>query len=487
MTHATARRSSLQGKTPRLLRLSLALLLAMPLPGHVALAAPTAAAPPAASTQDAHAQLAQQIAKVEDTMQLEQLARGLAQAGKHRAAAMVFARLVELRPHLGEYRLQLAAAYAQQDLKSEAYTALLHLQGQGYGYDLADDPRFAKVATTEVWSYILKGFEANAQPFGEGSLAMTLPAEDLLVESIAWDPGRSKLLAGSARKGAVFVVSADGKLEPLVRADASNGMWAVMDVAVDAGRGLLWVASTAIPHFEGYQPERHLGRAGIFKFDLKTGKYLDRYLSPVVAGQSFFMSSIAVGPKGEVYAADGVNNAVYVVRGDEFKRLFHAPRLSGLRGMAVDAAGRHLYFADFERGIMGYDLSSGKPFDLRVPANLALGGAEGLAWWKDGLLVVQNGMEPNRVMRLKLSDDGRSVASVAPLEANKAPLTAPTDATTSGDALFVLANSQKANYDRFGLLKDREALEGTRIWKLDPDFGGQVSPQSIMQPVPGKR
>src|SRR5690606_21985515 len=147
---------------------------------------------------------------------------------------------------------------------------------------------------------------------------------------------RGQLLVGSARKGAVYAVGKGGALRPLVRADATNGMWAVMDVAVDAERGVLWVASTAIPHFEGYDPEQHLGRAGIFKFDLKSGKYIDRYLSPVVAGQSFFMSSLALGANGEVYAADGVNNAVYMVRGEEFKRLFHAPRLSGLRGMAVN-------------------------------------------------------------------------------------------------------------------------------------------------------
>ena len=422
--------------------------------------------PPAVAAERTEA-LKQQLARVEDTTQLQQLARGFEARGEHALAALAWQRLVELRPHLGQYRLELAAAHARLGRRSEAYTEVLALQGQGYAYDLEDDARFAAVADTEVWEYILKGLDANRRPFGTGELAWTLPAEDLLIESLAWDPERGQLLVGSARTGTVYRVDRRGRLQPLVRADEANGMWAVMDIAVDARNDVLWVASTAIPHFEGYDPEQHLGRAGIFKFELSSGKFLDRYLSPVVFGQSFFMSSLALGQRGEVYAADGVNNAVYVVNGDSLKRLFHAPRLTGLRGMAVDGDGGILYFADAERGIMAVDLSTGRPFDVRVPPKLALGGIEGLLWWDGALIAVQGHMQPARVMRLELAADGRSVASVKPLEANKAPLTAPTDATLAGDRVYLIANSQKANYDRFGLLRDRDALEGTRIWSLD--------------------
>ena len=436
---------------------------------QAAAAAPAPAAQAAQATDPAARAkaLAKQLDQVEDTAQLQQLARGFGARGEHELAALAWQRLVELRPHLGQYRLEAAAEHAQLARRSEAYTHLLELQMQGYAFDISDDARFKAVADTEVWDHVLKGFEANRQPFGEGELAYTLPAEDLLVESLAWDPRRKQLLVGSARTGTVYLVGKGGALKPLVRADERNGMWAVMDVAVDADNDVLWVASTAIPHFEGYEPEKALGRASGFKFRLSNGKFIDSYLSPVVFGQSFFMSSLAAGRNGEVYAADGVNNAVYVVRDGELKRLFHAPRLSGLRGMAVDGDGDTLYFADAERGIMGFDLKTTRPFDVRVPARLALGGIEGLLWWDGALIAVQGHMAPNRVMRFELAADGRSIASVRPLEANKAPLTAPTDATLAGDRVYLIANSQKANYDRFGLLRDRGALEGTRIWTLD--------------------
>ena len=99
--------------------------------------------------------------------------------------------------------------------------------------------------------------------------------------------GRKQLLVGSAREGAVFRVAADGSLSKLAGADDTNGMWAVFDIAVDAKRGVLWVASTAVPHFQHYDAQQDLGRAGVFKFDLKTGKFLKSFLSPSIVGQTF--------------------------------------------------------------------------------------------------------------------------------------------------------------------------------------------------------
>ena len=414
--------------------------------------------------------LAKAIAAIDSPERAEAVARGLRSKGDLANEALAWQRAVQLRPHLGRYKLEMAAAYAQADKKRETYNALLELQTQGYAFDIKDDPRFEKVSHTEVWTYTLEGFDANRAPFGTGKVAYTLPKQDLLIESLAWDPARKQLLAGSAREGKVYLVGAGGKLKELVGANAENGMWAVFDLAVDAKNGFLWVASTAVPHYKGYDAEKDLGLAGIFKFDLKTGKFLKKFLSPSIAGQDFFLSTLALAPDGTLYAADGVNNAVYQVHNDEFRRLFHAPLLASIRGLAVSGDGKILYLGDHERGLVGYDLANAKPFDMPVPKSLALGGIDGLAWHKGHLVVVQNGMQPNRVMRLALTPDGRAVAGVHPIEANKPELTQPTLGTLAGDKFYFIANSQKGNYDRFGLLRDASKLEGTRIYEVDTQY-----------------
>lgn len=391
------------------------------------------------------------------------------------AEAAVWKRLSELRPHVGQIKVELAAAYAKQGLKSQAYTALLELQTQGYGMQIGDDPRFAQVATTRAWDYIVSSLQTNLSAFGEPTLVYTLPKQDLLLESLSWDASRKQLLVGSIREGAVYRVDTAGKLLPLVKADASNGMWAVMDVAVDAKRNVLWVASTAVPHFKNYKPESDLGRAGIFKFDLKSGAFLKSYLSPSVLGSAFFMSTLALAPDGTVFAADGVNNAVYMVRDDQLRRVFHATSLSSIRGMTINGSGNVLYFADSERGVFGYDLNAGKPFDVMVPKTLALAGIEGLVWWQDSLLAVQNGMQPARVMRLLLTPDGRTFAGARPLAAGHAAFTMPTLATMHGDRLLFIANGQKHQYDRFGLPRKSDAIAATQIFAVAADYASDMA------------
>lgn len=416
-------------------------------------------------------QLEQALASVEDVDSLLQLAGQLREAGEVAKETLVWKRLAALRPHVGAMRYELAAGYALQDMKSEAYNTLLELQAAGFAQELEKDERFQKVSTTEVWKYIVQGFQSNRDSFGEGEVAYTLPREDLLIESLAYDPSRGQLLVGSVREGRVYTVEEDGSLQVLAQADETNGMWGVLGVAVDAERGVLWVASTAVPHFKGYNAEEDLGKAGIFKFELASGKFVKSFLSPSVPGQGFVLSTITVAPDGSVYAADAVNNVIYQVRDDSFRRLLQAPHLSSVRALAVSGDSKILYFNDVQRGLFGMDLATGKPFDVPVPPKLTLASIEAMAWWNNHLIIVQNELPPNRIMRLKMSDDGRQIMLGHPLEANQQALPLQAGAALGKDAeVFVIGNSQRNQYDRFGLPRSRERLEGARIYRFRADF-----------------
>jgi sugar lactone lactonase YvrE len=378
-------------------------------------------------------------------------------------------RLTELMPNTGELKLALASVYAEQGDSAKAYEVLLHMQQMGYGYDLANNPAFAKISGTKIWGYIAEGLKANMQSFGEGKVAFTLPKGDYLFESLAFDPKRKQFLAGSVREGKIYLVGKDGKLQEFIAPGADNGLWSVYAMAVDAANDALYVASTSSVYFKGFKQD-DFGKAGVFKFRLSTGKLLNKYLL-TPDSQPRTLSSIAVGKDGAVFAADGVRNIIYRLDGGALKPMVENPKLTSIRGLAVSGDGKRLYFADYSLGVFGVDLAAGKGFDLDYEANkLVLGGIDGLYWYDNALVAIENGMSPRRVMRLRLDKDGRKVDKAMPLDAANAAFGLPTYGAIEGDALYFIANSQKNAYDAYGVVKDASKLEDVRVFRSDLRF-----------------
>lgn len=422
--------------------------------------------PPDAAARAARLDEAQ-IKSSSNANALSQLIAIYQQSGDGQRLRWALERLARLQPDRAGVRLGLAAVYAAEGDKSATYDLLLAMQKQGYGFDLKDKPEFAKVADTRVWEYILEGLETNLQPFGEGKVALTLPAGDTLYDALAWDPARQELLVGSVREGIISRVSSSGTLTPLIGPDA--GLWSVYAMAVDAERDALWVASTASVYLKEFD-KADFGKAGLFRFRLSDGTLEARYeLEP--DPQPRTLSSLAVGPDGRPFAADGVRNVIYRLDGTALKPLLQNPALASVRGLAVSGDGKRLYFADHAIGVLGVDLAGGKGFELDYePAVLALGGVDGLFWYDGTLVVIQSGMSPRRVMRLHLSPDGRAIVRAMPLEANRPELELPTAGALAGDRLYFIANSQKAQYGIYGNPRDGARLEPVKVFRSDVRF-----------------
>lgn len=433
-----------------------------------------------------------QISKAETPGPLSHLAAIYKEKGDYERLSWSLKRLTELLPNNGDLKLALATTYALRDEKTKAYDLLLSMQKQGYGYALAKDPNFDKISKTKIWPYILKGLDANMQPFGEGKVAFSLPAGDHLYESLAFDPKRDQLLVGSVRDGTIQLVSKNGALKDFIQPDAQNGLWSVYAMAADPANDALYVASTASVYFKGFKQE-DFGKAGVFKFQLSSGKLLAKYPVASKDAQPNTLSSIAVGKGGLVFAADGLRNVIYRLDGAALKPMVANPRLSSIRGLAVSGDGKTLYFADYMLGVFGIDLAAGSGFDLHFdPKQLVLGGIDGLYWYDGTLVAIENGMSPRRVMRLRLSADGRSVVGKMPLDASKPELAMPTYGAIQGDALYFVANSQKNAYDAYGSPKADAKMEPVKVFRSDLRFawddgasGSTDKPAVVSKSTPG--
>ncbi len=452
-----------------------------------------AAAKPTASTQPTMAQKAEalteeQIKQSHDVAALSRLAQLYNSQHDMQRFTWTLARVSELMPNSGDLKLQLAMAYAKVDDKTHAYDTLMHMQIQGFGYDIAKDPRFDPIHGTKVWDYIVANLQVNAKQFGEGKVAFELPKGDYLFDALAWDAKRKQFLVGSARAGTIQLADDTGKLTDFIIADASNGLWGVDGLGIDAAHGKLYVASSASPKYKGFDKD-NAGQAGVFEFDLASGKLSHKYILPQ-SGGAHILNSLAVGKDGQVYAADGARREIYRLDGGALKLLTSNPRLTGIRALALSDDGNTLYLADFAMGIFGFDLTKSVAFELAYNSSkLVLGGINGLYWYDGNLVAIEGGMVPRRVMRLKLSTDGRSIAGAMPLDVAQPAFADLGQGAVADDGLYFVANRQNALYDGNGVLTDPTQLEPVRVFRSNLRFawgqngvGTDIGPIGVAKP-----
>ena len=127
---------------------------------------------------------------------------------------------------------------------------------------------------------------------------------------------------------------------------------------------------------------------------------------------------------------------------------------------------------------------SGSPYRPRVVARF-VGGVSSLFWYDGSLVIVQDNMVPQRVMRLKLDKDGRSVAAAMPLDAAKPEFTLLGNGTVAGDDFYFVANSQRELYDSHGVLSDEKALQPVKVYKSNLRFAwDQPGISAALKPIP---
>ena len=356
----------------------------------------------------------------------------------------VMERLNEMRPNNSGYMYQLVIAYALLDEKSSAYNLMLRMQQQGLSYDFSLTDNTLNLRGTEVFDYVNDLMKMAGEPMGESEAVFTLPQSVRMPEAIAWDESRQKFLIGTITDGSIFAVGKDGLVEELLKADTENGMWAVFDIMVDGTANRLWVTSASTAAFSGFDPVDK-GRSALFEFNLETLELVHRHPVPV-DGRPHILGSMALGPKGDIFIADRTYPILYKKPAGEQKlvAVLASRDMVSMRGIAMQPDGRVLYIADREMGIMVVDVEGGRAGKLGIPTTLNIAGIDGLYLWDNKLFIIQNGIQPQRVMRLQLDAAGTKVTAVRPLAVAQPEFDYPSFGAIEGEDLYFFASSQMA-------------------------------------------
>jgi sugar lactone lactonase YvrE len=350
--------------------------------------------------------------------------------------------LVRLRPNNSDYMYQLVIAHSLLNDKPAAYDLMLRMQKQGLAYDFSLTEETRNLRETEVFDYVNDLMKLAGNPMGESEAVFELPKSVSMPETIKWDESRQQFLIGTVAEGAIYAVGTDGQVTELLRANDENGLWAIIDIIVDQPNNRLWVSSASVPGFSAYNPVDK-GRSALYEFDLESLELLRRYPVPV-DGRSHHLGSMVMSPAGDIYIADRNLPFVYQKPAGEnkLKAVLALQDMVSIRGMAMRQDGSLMYVAGREMGVMVIDLQAQRAGFMAVPETLNLGGIDGMYLKDNYLYIIQNGIQPQRVMRLQLDPTGTNVMEVRPMAVAQPQFDYPSFGTIQGADLYYFANSQ---------------------------------------------
>jgi hypothetical protein len=292
----------------------------------------------------------------------------------------------------------------------------------------------------------------------EISLAFSLKEKDLIPEGIIYDTKEKVFYIGSINKQKIIKARETGSAEEFKK-QKEEGLYSVLGMTIDRKRRELWVCSYAAA---GSGAEE--GCAGIFKYDLKDGRLIKKYLLDNKNAKHLF-NDIAVTKAGDAYFTDSEDNSVYFIdhNKDVIEPFAAAKKFSGPNGITLSPGGRYLFVAD-SAGIHRVDLN-GNRIKLKQPDEISSGGCDGIYFYNNSIVAVQNDFTPQRVARFYLNRELDKIEKIKILCQDNPLVFIPTTGVIVGNGFYIIGNSQ-LNLLKEGKITDCRKLEETRIIKI---------------------
>ncbi|MEM7053565.1 MAG: hypothetical protein AAF446_03345 [Pseudomonadota bacterium] len=390
--------------------------------------------------------------------------------------ALSLENLHRLRPFNADFMRQMVMANAMSGEISRAFNIMLMMQQQGLteNWDAIDE--VAPLRQYDLYEHLNRLMTEAGDPLGNPEMIATIDGAHAMPEALAHDSRDGRLFAGTIRDGEVLVRAADDEeWQVFASRETAPSLMSVFDLLADEERNHLWIATGSPPQYR-HRTANNFGRTALIKLDLQTGELLNEYRVLPNPQHPHMLGAMTLASDGTIYAADTFAPFVFRLQpGDERPEvLLGNPVFSGLRGIALSSDEQRLYLSDYELGLFFFDLDEQKKgFRIGIPENLNVGGIDGLYRWNDSLIAVQNGVSPQRVMRLDLDASGTRVADIAPLLVAQPEFDTPTFGTIEGNDLIFLAASHWSKVDGNGRPLQRP-LPDVPVMRVDVEEAPQL-------------
>jgi hypothetical protein len=371
----------------------------------------------------------------------------------------------KLRPNHPRLLYNLAAAYCLNNDKNETFSELQKLVNMKLYYPAEKDSDFAACWNEREFKNIINGFSENLMKTGTGTTAFTYPEKDLITESVAYDSVRKRFYLSSIYRRKIVSINENGLTDNFTD-EAQDGLWSVFGIKADSKKRILWVCTGAVEQTKGCK-KNDIGKTAVFKYDIDSKKLVKKYELGNLVNQHLF-GDLVLSQKGDVYVSDSKFNAVYKISADtdSLELFIKSDEFKSLQGLDLSSDEKYLFAADYGQGLYKINLGTKQIEKIKPPLDFTPLGIDGLYFYMKSLIATQNGINPQRVIRIYLNNKLDSIESYKILEANNPYFNEITLGLVLGNDFYFIVNGQWNSFDKGGKIFPLEKLQEPRVLKI---------------------
>jgi len=329
----------------------------------------------------------------------------------------------------------LAADYAAKCDTAKTLKLLQQVADAKGGLDPGEYRGFAYLRDTLEFKTLVAEIRRKNPSRIQSKPAFMIREPNLFPEGMAYARFNGRVYAGSVQRKIVWT-DKTGEVHDLVKAGEDKLAY-VAGLHVDEIRKELWAVSSKFGDASELSGTVH----GLFKYDLVTGKRIATFTA---SDKSSGLNDVTVVPStGKAYVTNTPEGSVYCTKaGSQDLDLFLPPgTVAGANGIAVSEDEKILFVAgDF--GVYRVDLGTKSSTLLKKNSDVVDASIDGLYFYKQSLVGIQNAIHPGRVVRFYLDPTMTRITRSEILESYNPAFENPTTGSLDGDSLLFMANTQ---------------------------------------------
>ncbi|WP_265529976.1 SMP-30/gluconolactonase/LRE family protein [Sphingomicrobium marinum] len=350
-------------------------------------------------------------------------------------------------------RRLLGRAFEVEEERVFAQPALQRLGAFGFALSDGAQAQLETIMPGPVMAAYRAALVGKVAPVEASDIAALIPPEFPLSESIAYDVSTSRYFSMSIADSTLITSQDAAEWHEVALAGGGRPM----GLAIDASRRLLWVTM-------GRMGEEADAFVGLVAVDIDTLAEARR-----IPAAATSLNDVTVAADGSVFASDSLGGGIYrfATGAETVERLDEELTFRSPQGIALHPSGRYAYISDYSYGLALFALESRLAYRIDGPENLMLDGVDGLFLHEEhGLIAIQNGVSPHRIMAFTLSTDGTRITRATTLERAHGEWGEPTTGQLVNGALLYISNPQWDRFDENGLLQGDAPLQANIVRRL---------------------